>query len=363
MVELFSHWNIFPAAVVGHSSGEIAAAYCAGGISRESAWKLAYHRGFVAAELARMKVRNGSMIAVALSLTDVQPYLDQVTQLGQGRIVVGCVNSPRNLTLTGDTQCINTMKSLMDRDSIFARKLEVNVAYHSWHMEDVALKYREMITDIVPGSDLPNSQRLPKFFSSVSGVSATVEELCKPEYWVNNLVSQVQFLDAMREMSTSLLSQLEQQTDGARIFLIEIGPRAALRRPIQEILNEDLGFKNVTYATALSHNTSALESVMTLIGHLHCSGSDIDLPAINSPHLLRSELNLVCDLPGYPFNHSQAYWLESRISKNFRFREFPRHELLGIRTTDWNPREPKWRNTIRASELPWIKDHQVGETP
>ena len=68
---------------------------------------------------------------------------------------------------------------------------------------------------------------------------------------------------------------------------------------------------------------------------------------------------MLIDLPGYPSNHSQTYWLESRISKGFRFRQRPPYELLGTTVRDWNPLEPRWRHFIRESENPWIHDHKV----
>jgi acyl transferase domain-containing protein len=65
------------------------------------------------------------------------------------------------------------------------------------------------------------------------------------------------------------------------------------------------------------------------------------------------------DLPGYVFNHSQIYWPESRLSKNFRFRKHPRHDLFGAPVPDWNPAEPRWRHLIRLSENPWLRDHEI----
>ena len=86
--------NIVPDAVVGHSSGEIAAAYCAGGLSRESAWKTAYFRGVLAAKLdveLRNTNQSGAMMAVGLSEADLAPYLDDQSDA----IDVGCVNGTR----------------------------------------------------------------------------------------------------------------------------------------------------------------------------------------------------------------------------------------------------------------------------
>lgn len=78
---------------------------------------------------------------------------------------------------------------------------------------------------------------------------------------------------------------------------------------------------------------------------------------MNTPTKDISELEMLTDLPAYPFNHSQHYWFESRLSRNFRFRKHARHELLGTPVADWNPMEAKWRNYIKVAEHPWIRDH------
>lgn len=361
LVELFSAWNIFPTAVAGHSSGEIAAAFCAGGLSRESAWKLAYFRGALAASLVEAKQRNGSMIAVALSQSQIQPYLvDIAAQSGEGRLSVGCVNSPNNVTVTGDEECVDALKVLMDQKRIFARKLHVAVAYHSSHMQDIASEYRNHIKDLTPGSQFTVEGRMQALFSSVTSTYVATERLTEADYWVTNMVSQVRFSDALTELCSSLVAGLSDSSDTAQIRLIEVGPHGALRRPVKETLSASPSFKGITYDTALMQGVSAVQSTLELAGSLYCAGCKIDLRSINSPELQESELQLLSDLPGYPFNHSQSYWLESRLSRNFRFRKVPRHELLGVPVSDWNPLECEWRNVIRASENPWIKDHKVG---
>lgn len=362
LVELLSEWNLLPTAVVGHSSGEIAAAYCAGGLSRESAWKVAYFRGALAALLAESKQRDGSMIAVGLSESDIQPYLGEVmARFGPDRLSIGCINSPKNVTVTGDRECVDALKTLMDEQGIFARKLGVSVAYHSSHMADIASEYRSLIDDIVPrGGHSPASGRLPAMFSSVTGKHATTEQLADADYWVANMVSPVKFSDALSELCASLSSTTSNQLDGGQTRLIEIGPHAALRRPTKETLSANPTLNEFTYDTVLEQNVSAVRSTLELVGRLHCGGCAIDLLAINSPGRQESDLQLLPDLPEYPFNHAQSYWIESRLSRNFRFRERPRHELLGVPSPDWNALEAKWRNIIRMSDTPWIKDHNVG---
>lgn len=365
LLELFSDWSISPTRVIGHSSGEIAAAYSAGGLSRESAWKIAYFRGALVSRLSKENSRTGSMIAIALSESSILPYLDVIaSKFGPARLAVGCVNSPSNVTITGDDECVDALKVLMDSEQVFVRKLKVKVAYHSMHMNGISSEYKNSIQDIVPPGCESAQQTMPVFFSSVTGFEIPTSRLSQPEYWVENMVSKVNFSDALCQMFSYPFQRkpnVENSISTALpTHLVEIGPHPALRRPIKETLDKIPGSEKIEYHAALAHDVSALQSALALAGQLHCRGRTVNITAINNPELQRSRLQILPDLPEYPFNHSQLYWLESRLSKNFRFRKHGRHELLGLPTTDWNASEGRWRNIIRVSENPWIKDHKVG---
>ncbi|MCJ1427402.1 hypothetical protein MMC29_005305 [Sticta canariensis] len=144
LVDLLASWDILPSAVFGHSSGEIAAAYCVGGISRESAWAVSYFRGIVAPKLAMRSLKHpGSMTSVALSELDLKPYIEQLSL--QGTIAVGCVNSPKSTTVIGDEKLVDALKTIMDQRKIFARKLAVDVDYHSAQMNGLADEYQILI--------------------------------------------------------------------------------------------------------------------------------------------------------------------------------------------------------------------------
>lgn len=360
LVDLLTLWELKPMAVVGHSSGEIAAAYCAGALSKASAYKVAYFRGALSSELSRFKHSKGSMLAVALSEYNVQVYLDEVSSLwGSGRLVVGCVNSPQNVTLSGEEICIDFIKGRLDEDNVFVRKLQVPVAYHSTQMEKVSEKYTTLIQDISAPSRSKSDVAPPTFFSSVKGEAIDVTELSSPQYWARNMVSQVKFGSALTALLGSLSQEKPGQTDNASVVLVEVGPHSALRRPVHETMEGGTYSAEIFYESLLRINTNASKAALELIGKLHCYGFQTKIAAANEPlwPIPASNLQPLVDLPSYPFDHSQSYWLESRISRNFRFAEVPRHELLGSRTVEWNALDARWRNTIRFSELPWIQDH------
>ena len=358
LVELLSSWKVRPSAVIGHSSGEIVAAFCLGAVSHESAINLAYHRGRVVSMVSASGSRQGGMMAVALSEIAVAPHLVEAMQRAGGRISVGCVNAPQNVTITGDTPAIETLRQKMDDMGIFARNLQVSAAYHSYHMEDLAEEYRSSIQGTSPGKMFHDVATQPVMFSSVTGGQVAWHEVAKPEYWIRNLVSTVRFSESLAQMIKYLLKERECNKKTSHDVLIEIGPHCALQRPVEDTVKSVLGAKDVGYDSVLIREREPLLSLASFAGRLRCRGWVLDLASVSRPSICRAELQNLSGLPEYQFNHSQSYWTESRISRGFKFRKYARHELLGVRESDWNSLQPKWRNIIRFSEHPWIQDHK-----
>ena len=348
LVDLLRSWNIHASAVVGHSSGEIAAAYCAGGLSRESAWKTAYFRGALAADLeAQLQDASqpGAMMAVGISEEALAPYLERL----EGAVTVGCVNAPANVTVTGSAKGVAALQVELETNKIFCRRLRVTLPYHSRRMGAIAEKYIHALQGICVHHDTPDRGKACPMYSSVTATAVDSERLSNPGYWVSNLVSTVRFSEAV--------GNLVAQT-GIEHF-IEVGPAAALKRPIQEITNAKKGHGKMVYYSVLQRRQSASKTALEMAGQLFCNGYPVDLTAVNTSPLGAEEISMAVDLPSYPFNHSKRYWDESRISKNFRFRKHPRHELLGTPVPDWNQLEPRWRNFLRVSESSWIVEHEV----
>ncbi|CAI6083222.1 unnamed protein product [Clonostachys chloroleuca] len=381
LVDLLNSFGLRPAKVAGHSSGEIAAAYCAGALTRHSAWKIAYLRGLLAARLTSTLPDNtnkvkGSMMALGLPASEANKYLDQVAdRLGSKRLVVACINSPLNVTISGEESHIDHLKNVLDAapGGIFARKLKVSVAYHSFQMLEVADEYVTRIGRLRPPP--VSSASAPLMASSVTGTWILPDELLKAEYWARNMVSPVLFSDALvticassttgkASSTTTKLNRSHLRTVPI-IEIVEVGPHSVLQGPSREILRSIGKEGSVQYASALIRNKSATNTILELAGRLHCLGYQLDLEQVNSSTSeveASAPLKALPTLPAYPFNHSRVYWTESRISKAFRFRKFKRHDLLGAQSFDWNPLEAKWRHTIRISDLPWVEHHKINGT-
>ena len=281
-----------------------------------------------------------------------------------GRVSVACVNSPRNVTLAGSAKQLDALQAKLDQDEVFAQKLKVEIAYHTNYMDDVAPIYQSFIRGV--GVSKPSCIRTggPRMVSSVTGKDICTDSLTE-DYWVSNLVSTVRFSDAI----TRLFDETPRKKNAAHESgefpsvdqFLEIGPHSTLRGPLMETAKALKNAKHVGYLSVLRRGEDALATALEAAAGLHCAGYEVDLTQVNNPGGGLVEPAMLTNLPAYPFNHEKKYWLESRLSKAFRFRSFPHHELLGTRVEDWNPLEARWRNRIILSEKPWLKDHTVSK--
>ena len=298
LIDLYASWGIFPSAVVGHSSGEIAAAYSIGGLSKESAWRIAYFRGLLAP--TDKEPNCGAMMSVALSEDEVEAYMkDTIAQSRKGDMTVCCVNSPNNVTLTGDEDCIDMIKSNMNDKGIFARKLAVQVAYHSKAVTGTASEYLALIDKISPKVTEDRSVDAPTMYSSVTGNLIPAGALSQPQYWIDNLVSKVKFSEALFAMCLWLRTNRIPSNDPKSACIIEIGPHSALRRPVKDTVPA------LEYTSALHNGHSSLATSLHLASYLHCKGATLNLQAINNLDQRNSSIRMLTALPEYPFNHYQ----------------------------------------------------------
>lgn len=344
-------WNILPTRVTGHSSGEIAAAYCAGKLSREAAWKVAYYRGYVS---SKQLCAGGAMMAVGLDALRLEPYLERVRRHTNGELIIACYNSPHNNTVSGDEALVDSLKEMLDVEGIFARKLNVHNAYHSAHMLAIADDYLQLIGNLHSGKRLsvPHSIRM---FSSVTGEEVTERHL-DGQYWVKNMVSPVRFTSSLSRMCprTSL--------DDRKIpCVVEIGPHSTLQSAVKETLALDKGRHRAKYLAVLKRTDSGLNTLLNTVGYLAVNGCPLDLHKVNSAprSQARKKPRMLVDLPPYSFKHAEKVLYESRLSRNLRFRKFPRHDLFGAPVADWDLNGPRWRHFVRLNENPWLKDHVV----
>ena len=288
----------------------------------------------------RSPERPGGMLAIGAPAAKVRLMIET---LGSTNVVIACFNAPSLVTVSGDVSSISEIQTKAEEESLLNRRLKVDVAYHSPHMRDIAGEYLAAIKAVKP-----NARCSTQFHSSVQGGQIDTEELTAT-YWVENLTSPVQFVDGLQSMYN--------KRKGPDI-LIEIGPHSALESPIRDIMKSSGTINDVRYFPSLVRDRDASLTTLSLASALHVLGCGLNFSAINNPPASALP-KLLEDLPSYPWNHSTRHWHESRLSVNHRLRPFPRSDLLGSLVNDFNENEPRWRNIIRVTDIPWLLDHQV----
>ncbi|PYI10942.1 lovastatin nonaketide synthase [Aspergillus sclerotiicarbonarius CBS 121057] len=354
LLELLKTWGIEPTAVVGHSSGEMGAAFAAGILSFESAMYAAYYRGLHmsnGAVKAGPDAMPGAMMAVGLGESEAAAELVSY----KGRAVIAAVNSPSSVTLSGDEDAIIEVQKSLEARKIFARRLQVAQAFHSHHMFPLAPAYAKALNEC-PGFSSQASDKA-RMFSSVTARVADAEKM-GAEYWTANMTGTVRFSDALVGI---LIDDAENQNVDV---LVEVGPHAALKGPARQVmksLNMDL-----PYFASLTRGTPDFEGILGLAGQLFQVGYPVDLTAVNSDAYL-TDSGIACsaprgrrvkDLPSYPWDHSERYWAETRLIHNHRLRSH-RHSLLGAKMAGSIENHVRWRNYLRIRELPWLADHVI----
>ncbi|KAJ5888770.1 Acyl transferase/acyl hydrolase/lysophospholipase [Penicillium taxi] len=354
IVDLLASWHIFPTRVIGHSSGEIAAAYCAGKISREAAWKVAEYRGYVS---SKQLSAYGAMLAVGLSVSELEPHLKAVQEIYSGELIIACYNSPRSNTVSGDEALVGVLRRRLIADGVFSRQLNVKNAYHSAHMQAISDDYLHLMGDISSGTRLVTPYPV-RMFSTVTGKEVT-EDL-PSQYWVDNMVSPVRFTSVLSSMHSDTAALLDYHSPEVLPHIIEIGPHSTLQSAIKDTLaakNPQTDFK---YLAVLKRTDPSLNVLLGTVGTLAASGYELDLHAVNLECRSAKKLpKLLVNLPPYCFKHAEKVLYESRLSKNLRARKYPRHDLFGAPVPDWNSNAPRWRHFVRLNENPWLRDHQV----
>ncbi|KAI0466095.1 hypothetical protein F4859DRAFT_527534 [Xylaria cf. heliscus] len=335
--------------VVGHSSGEIAAAYAAGRLSAQDAIVVSYYRGMGAHLAGGADGQAGGMMAVNMSESQALTFCNHPSL--SGRVCVAASNSPTSVTLSGDLDTIYTAQKLLTPNHKSPKILHVDTAYHSPHMVKPAAYYVNALRGYRV-SPIPEGNGIT-WVSSVEGRPFTGATDLDCQYWADNMVNQVQFRGAVEYA----LSQSGDEFDCA----MEIGPHPVLRGPFTQIVKAHDPDRNIPYSYPLNRLGDSGWAVSEFLGFMwsRFGRMSVDLRRYieqgSAPDLLHSRL---FNLPSYPFDHSVDYWLESRISRQFHSQSEAPHELLGVRSREDSMYEMKWRNILKLDQIPWLAGHK-----
>ncbi|MFF8911729.1 acyltransferase domain-containing protein, partial [Streptomyces olivaceoviridis] len=271
LAEVWQSLGIQPAAVVGHSQGEIAAAVVAGALSLSDGARVVALRARALTALTG----HGAMASVSLPPNDITKRLPQGLSLA-------AVNSPHSVVISGDTHTLDDFLTHLTDNGVRARRIEVDYASHAAQVEHIHHTLTQTLTPITP-----TTSHIP-LYSTVTGKQIDTREM-DSDYWYRNLRQTVQFEPAIR----TLLH------DGFQAF-IEISTHPVLTLPVQETVEHNEATAVVLASTR--RDDAGLDRILTSLTSLHTAGIDIDW---NHVFTVRGTPTL--DLPTYSFEH-QRFW-------------------------------------------------------
>ncbi|KAK4641463.1 Type I Iterative PKS [Podospora bellae-mahoneyi] len=348
LVDLLHSIEISFHTVVGHSSGEIGAAYAAGRIGARDAILIAYYRGMDVNLACGAGGVKGGMLVAGMSMEEAADFCAR-REYSPG-LCIAASNSPMVVTLSGDLDLIHEACKYLKGKRLLARILNVDTAYHSPHMEVPSIKYLEAIKSCNISPRAQNNGTA--WISTVSGTGEPEAADLKGTYWRDNMMKPVLFYEAM---STAL------DKNGPFDGVIEVGPHCTLRGPVFEAIRESLGTEaTLPYTGLLNRGMDDREAFGEFLGWIWAQfgayNSHIRQFVLGSvqPELINTRIQ---GAPSYPWDHSQIHWRESRLSRQYHFRLAMPHELLGVRTRDDSRYLLRWRNILKFEKLTWARHH------
>jgi acyl transferase domain-containing protein/acyl carrier protein len=285
MVALTALWRSYgvePSAVVGHSQGEIAAAYVAGALSLEDAAAVVALRSQALPQLSGL----GGMMSVAAPVGRVTALLEPWGDL----LSVAAVNGPSSVIVSGDAAALDELLAACAREDVRARKVAVDYASHGPHVEAVREELSRVLAPV--RSTVP---RVP-FYSTVTGSRLTGAAF-EGDYWYTNLRTTVR----MEEATRALLA------DGHRVF-VEMSPHPVLAASVQETQEtvEEAVAESAVVLGTLRRDEGGLRRFLASLAEVHANGTTVDWSAAFPPG---SEVPV--DLPTYAFQR-RSFWPEPR---------------------------------------------------
>ncbi|UMB69462.1 type I polyketide synthase [Mycobacterium paraterrae] len=276
LAALWRSWGVQPAAVVGHSMGEVAAAHVAGALSLDDAARVICAR----ARLLRGAARGGAMISAELSRAEA----DELIVGYESRVAVAASNSARSTVLSGDSNVLSELMSEITRRDRFCRWVDVDVASHSPRMNVLRGDLAAALTGLRP------SAPTTPMYSTVTG--EPVDDIpLDAAYWVENLCSQVRFSTAARQLFER----------GHEVFL-EVSPHPVLLSALRE--DAEHMDRACALVPSLRRDEGGRDTALASLGALYASGQSVAWDR------LYPQGGRIISAPTYPWQR-QRYWLDA----------------------------------------------------
>ncbi|WP_027967632.1 type I polyketide synthase [Halomonas halocynthiae] len=325
LTRLLATHGIAPAAVAGHSVGEVAAAWASGALSLANAVKVIHYRSYF-----QGKTRGqGEMSAASISAEDIQPWLNSGDYPD---VYLAGINSPGGITLAGNAEALGHLEVALSQQGIVAKRLPLDYAFHSPAMDAIQADITTTLADIAPQPGQIT------YISTVTGAELPTSKL-DADYWWQNIRQPVRFNDAVNTLIDT----------GSNVF-IEIGAHPILRRYLNDALR-DREQPGKVIAT-LQRKRPAEKCLNETVGQTLLSGA-----AYNQNSAFPVAGRRVA-LPHYCWQH-EHFWISGTSSGLRLLERYYEHPLLGYRLAQ---QHNTWESQLDTGRLPWLADHVVGES-
>ncbi|MEV5839851.1 SDR family NAD(P)-dependent oxidoreductase [Nocardia sp. NPDC052112] len=334
LFRLLQSWGVNPDYLVGHSIGEISAAFVAGVWSLSDACALVAARG----RLMQALPEGGTMVSVTADEDEVAELIgDRADRVG-----IAAVNGPRSLVLSGDEDAVDEIATLLAERGRKTKRLAVSHAFHSPRMEPMLAEFEKVCAGLTY-----HKATIP-IISTVTGEPVGDDELRSPAYWVGQVRRPVRFMAAAQWLL------------GERVGVAwETGPGAALTTLM--VQTAAAGEKPAPTTKPVLRAPGADAEVAGVVGALaagYCAGAQV-----NWAEQFSGSGATAVDLPTYPFQW-QPFWLQSAGVADVRQSglEDAGHPLLGAVVRVPQSDEIVCTGRLSLRSHPWLADHDIAGT-
>ena len=284
LAALWRSWGIEPAAVAGHSLGEIAAACVGGALTLEQAVRVVFHRG----RLMQRITGKGRMAALGVSQEEAETLIAPYA----GRLGVAAINSPSSVTISGETDAVEAVCAQLERTDVFCRMLPVSYAFHSPQVEPLCEELSQALEGLTPAAS-----RVP-IVSTLTGQLARAGDY-GPAYWPRNMRQCVQFAPAIRGLAAGAFPEV-----GPAAAFVELSPHPVLAVPITQCAAAE--GSGAPFLASLRRDREEHETMLSSLGSLYVAGLQIRWEGIYQGGRCVS-------LPSYPWQRERFWFGESAV--------------------------------------------------
>jgi len=325
--KLLKSKGLLAGAVIGHSVGEVAAAWASGALSLKEAVKVIYHRSHAQAKTAG----KGRMAAAAMSQEEITSLIEDLGLTND--ISIAGINSPKSVTLSGSLQALQSIEEQFEEKGLFFRLLDLDYAFHSPSMDPVENIIKENL------KSLELSRNDLDFYSTVAGDKISSSDL-NADYWWQNIRKPVLFADAINQLIE----------DEYQIFL-EIGPHPVLRSYINECSRDK--DQEIASISTVKRQSESLSVLMNALYGCYLSGGELNYGLVFITASNKESAKI--QLPHYPWQR-ERHWYHLTAEGSDLVNRDRQHPLLGYRLKNY---EASWENQIDVALFTYLADHVV----